>query len=76
MACPYYEGERKCGFKSKSYELSQETIENHCNLNYQTCEIFDEKMGKKLDDVVKRIKELERTGQKVTPEMLQSRVDL
>ncbi len=48
MACPYYKGGVECGFKSKYYELSAETVKNHCNTDYQTCKIFHEKMGKKI----------------------------
>jgi hypothetical protein len=58
MTCPYYTGKTECDLKSKYYILSQETIENHCTLNFQLCSVYiadkkqkEQQHPKKLDDM-------------------------
>ncbi|VVB82229.1 Uncharacterised protein [uncultured archaeon] len=52
MTCPEYQGETRCGFHSKFYELTQDTIEKHCKNNYSSCPEFLENNKKALEKLL------------------------
>ena len=40
MICPIYEGDRKCGYKSKHYILSEAHVEECCEGDPYKCQTF------------------------------------
>jgi hypothetical protein len=43
MICPIYEGDRKCGYKSKHYILSEAHVEECCEGDPSKCQTFRDK---------------------------------
>ena len=79
MTCPHYDSNnRTCGFKSEYYQISQETIDKHCTLDYPGCEIFIENayqdLQKASPEVEGRVKKLEEAS-KTDPRFLRKVID-